>query len=84
MLTVKGCRPVKRLLLPKGAEWGPRLSRISLTKEVKEKVDKRYEEDEARAVGWMSAELSRSRAIFQEMNVNRSIVDRTIVASFKK
>ena len=55
-----------------------------LTKEVKEKVDKRYEEDEARAVGWMSAELSRSRAIFQEMNVNRSIVDRTIVASFKK
>ena len=32
----------------------------------------------------MSAELSRSRAIFQEMNVNRSIADQTIVAFFKR
>ena len=37
-------------------------------------MDKKYEADEARVVGWMSGESSRSCEVFQGLRVDRSII----------
>ena len=68
-------RATRWLLSEEESSWRTRLRRMPWTKEeVHEQVDKRYEQDEAKAVAWMSEEASRSCGVFQTLRLDRTII----------